>query len=68
MIYKVKPDSKCKYCYGTGTVSESHPYGSAYATEYLTCDCVLEQLPEEFNDNEDEVKIEELKDEVLLNS
>lgn len=57
MIYKIIPVSNCKYCHGTGEVAEHHPYGSTYATEYLTCDCVLEQLPEDYEDGKDEIEI-----------
>lgn len=58
MIYKIIPVSTCKYCHGTGEVAEHHPYGSTYATEYLVCDCVLEQLPEDFEDGKDDFEID----------
>lgn len=56
-IFSITPLPNCRFCYGTGEVAERHPYGSTYATEYLTCDCVLEQLPEDFQDGKDEVEI-----------
>lgn len=52
-VYKITPLSNCRFCYGTGEVAEHHPYGSTWATEYLTCDCVLEQLPEDYEDNDE---------------
>jgi hypothetical protein len=57
MICKITPMEHCRYCHGTGTVTEWHDYGSTRAAEYLTCDCVSEQLPEEFDDRADEVEI-----------
>lgn len=51
--YKITPLSNCRFCHGTGEVAEHHPYGSTWATEYLTCDCVLEQLPEDYEDNDE---------------
>lgn len=56
-VYQITPISNCKVCHGTGLVTEYHPYGSTVAAEYLTCDCVLEQLPEDFDDYTDEVDI-----------
>lgn len=58
MIYKITPLSNCRFCHGTGEVAEYHPYGSTYATEYLVCDCVLEQLPEDFEDGKDDFEID----------
>lgn len=55
--YKITPELQCKFCHGSGVVAEHHPYGSTYATEYLTCDCVIEQLPEDFDDYKDDIDI-----------
>lgn len=55
--YKITADSNCKFCHGSGTVTEYHPYGSTVAAENLTCDCVTEQLTEEFNDYTDEIEV-----------
>lgn len=56
-IYKVTPKSNCRWCHGSGTTAEHHPWGSTYATEYLICECVSEQLPESFDDYKDEVEV-----------
>lgn len=55
--HKVTADPNCKHCHGSGVISEHHPYGSTWAAEDLVCDCVLEQLPEEY-DWKDEIDIE----------
>lgn len=57
-IYKITPEANCKFCHGRGDVAEHHPWGSTFATEYLTCECVLDQLPEEFDDYRDTIEIE----------
>jgi hypothetical protein len=48
-IITVTPKIDCKYCHGIGEVAERHPYGSTYGTEYLICECVWEQVPEDFD-------------------
>jgi hypothetical protein len=48
-IITVIPKIDCKYCHGTGEVAEHHPYGSTYATEYLICECLWEQVPEDYD-------------------
>lgn len=58
--YLIPPIENCKFCHGTGEVHEAHPYGSTYAIETLICDCVLKQLPEDFEDSRDMVEIEPL--------
>jgi hypothetical protein len=58
-IYKIQADPNCKSCHGSGTVVEYHPYGSTVAGESLTCDCVMEQLPEEYDSLRDTVDVEE---------
>lgn len=52
MVYKIEANPSCQWCHGKGVTEEHHPWGSTYATEYLICDCVLEQLPEEFDDKD----------------
>ena len=61
MIYKITAVSTCKSCHGEGTVYEYHPYGNTVAAEALTCDCVTEQLPEEFDDMVDEIEVIETR-------
>lgn len=56
--YTIAPVANCKYCYGSGTICEPHPYGSTVAYETLTCDCVTEQLPEEYNERQDWIEID----------
>ncbi len=56
--YKIVPDVKCKYCYGTGEVTDWVDYGSASVPMYTTCECVDIQLPEEFDCVQDEVELE----------
>lgn len=56
--YKVTPNPTCKYCRGTDTVTEYHPWGNTTAAEELTCECVYDNLPEEFNSDWDKVEIE----------
>lgn len=55
--YKITAPETCSSCHGSGTVTEYHPWGSTVAAENLTCDCVLEQLPEEFEDYKDEIEV-----------
>jgi len=56
-IYKITPKAGCQFCHGYGYVTEYHPYGDTVAGEDLICDCVGEQLLEEFNNYEDEIEI-----------
>jgi len=53
MIYKITPLANCKFCHGHGVVTEWHPDGDTVAGEDLICDCILEQLPEEYKDEDD---------------
>ena len=59
MIYKVTANPNCKYCHGSGTVYDTVPYGSTTASLPSNCNCVEEQLPEEFDDQVDEVEVVE---------
>ena len=54
--YKIEASPGCQWCHGRGVTEEHHPWGSTYATEYLICDCVLDQLPEGFDDYKDSVE------------
>ncbi len=63
--YKVMPDLNCKACHGRGTQPNTVPYGSTYATEWLLCDCILEQLPED-SDWKDPVEVVFDENEVYL--
>lgn len=53
--HQITPDPNCRACRGSGEIAEHHPYGSTTATEYLICDCVLEQLPEGCEDDAVEI-------------
>ena len=55
--YKIAPVDNCRFCHGTGMVTEYHPWGNTTAAEYLTCDCCLEQLPEEYNELTDDFEV-----------
>jgi len=50
---KIYPNPHWGMCHGTGQIAEQHPYGSTIAIEYLLCDCVIEQLPEDFDGDVD---------------
>jgi len=63
MIYKITPNPKCKVCHGSGSEANNVPWGSTYATEWLLCDCISEQLPEEFDDAKDEIEVVPLSSE-----
>lgn len=55
--YYIKPISGCRYCHGKGVFGQTSEYWGGTATEWLLCDCVLDQLPEEFNDKKDSVQL-----------
>ena len=55
--YKITPNPNCPFCHGTGTVYDNVPYGSTTASMPGDCNCVDEQLPEEFDCQFDEVEI-----------
>ena len=46
---KIIAKKDCKACHGSGLTQQSHPYGSTSATETLYCDCVGEQIPEDYD-------------------
>jgi hypothetical protein len=48
-VVLIIPYADCQYCHGEGIIREHHPYGSTTATEELYCDCVLSQLPEDYD-------------------
>ena len=62
MIYKIKPDQNCLICDGTGasTIFISIQTGEILG---ITCRCIVEQLPEEYSDD-DEIVIDYISDEV----
>mgnify|MGYP001559827448 FL=1 len=60
MIYKITAVFTCKFCHGSGTVYDTVPYGSTTAQMPSDCDCVKQQLPEEFDYLVDEVEIVEV--------
>lgn len=41
----------CKYCFGTGYVSDWVDYGSTRMSMQSICDCVIEQLPANYDDD-----------------
>ena len=49
MTIKIKPDAGCKTCNGRGEYEENQaPFGSGMSwMESFTCDCVLDQIPDE---------------------
>jgi hypothetical protein len=53
--HHLTPDPACPFCRGSGEIEERHPYGSTTATEYLICDCILEQLPEDCEEDAIEI-------------
>jgi len=48
----------CKYCHGTGFVSDWVDYGSTSVPLDSTCDCVTEQLPDDYDDDYDVIPAE----------
>ena len=56
MNYHLKLNPECKVCRGKGEFSQTHEIGF---TEILLCDCVAEQLPEDFDYNKDTYDFEE---------
>lgn len=58
MIYKIKPKPGCKYCHGTGDVYDAVPYGSTTAWLPSLCDCVCDQIPEDFDDRHDDIEVD----------
>ena len=50
MTQKITPKVGCLSCFGTGYVSDFHPYGSTVAQEKSFCTCVIEQANDIEND------------------
>ena len=50
MALRISPEPNCKYCHGTGEITDWVPYGDTDAAMTTTCDCVLEQVPEGHED------------------
>jgi hypothetical protein len=46
MTIEIMADVNCKYCRGTGLVTDWVDYGSIQVPMATICDCVLEQVPE----------------------
>jgi hypothetical protein len=55
---KIKPKKNCKWCCGSGIVYDSVPYGSTSADLDSCCECIEEQVPEDF-DGEIEIDLED---------
>lgn len=47
----ITPREGCPYCRGTGTVYDTVDWWGATAQMPSTCDCVLEQLPDNYEDD-----------------
>lgn len=55
MKYIVEASINCKFCRGSGLVTDYVPYGSISVPMRSTCECFEVNLPEEFDDEVDEV-------------
>ena len=55
MKYNVEAKVSCKYCHGSGAVTDYVPYGSTSVPMQTTCDCFVDNLPDDFDDDWDEV-------------
>lgn len=55
---KIKPKKNCKACHGTGLVYDIVDWGATTAQMDSLCDCVLEQIEEENENEEVELDVE----------
>lgn len=58
MIYKITAKSDCKGCHGTGTCYDIVDWGSESVQMQSICECVVEQLPDDFDDFCDEIDVQ----------
>ena len=49
---KIQPDPNCKLCMGTGETFDWVDYGSTQVKLDSLCECVLDQLPDDFDDQD----------------
>jgi len=47
---KIKPDPNCAMCKGTGEVFDWVDYGSTQVKLPSLCDCVQDQIPDDFDE------------------
>lgn len=55
MRYIVEAKENCHYCGGSGFVTDWVPYGSTNVPMETECGCVEDNLPDDFDDDSDEV-------------
>jgi len=58
MIYTIHAKSDCQFCHGSGTVYDSVPWGMGSTLMPNSCDCALDNLPDDFDDENDDFIIE----------
>ena len=46
---KIKPKKDCEHCHETGIVEDQVPYGMGCASLESYCDCIEEQIPEDYD-------------------
>jgi len=58
MTLRIKPRDDCKACHGTGEVNNwvPVPFGVGMCAETLYCDCVIEQIPDDAEDEDIELE------------
>lgn len=54
---KIKPNPNCEICGGSGEVFDWVAYGTTNISETNLCNCILAQLPENYNDEEIELDV-----------
>ncbi len=52
---KITPVPGCRNCNGQGIVNDYVPWGDTHVPMPSTCDCVTDQIPEEYEDCEIEL-------------
>lgn len=57
MNYKIAPKENCPTCHGSGEFGQPLEAWGITVTEYLICDCVLDQLPDGFDEKKDDIEI-----------
>ena len=56
MKYLVEAVASCPHCHGRGYVTDYVPYGSTNVPMDTECDCGFDNLPDDFDDDVDEVE------------
>jgi hypothetical protein len=54
---KIYPNPNCRYCHGKGEINDWVDYGSTRVPMPSLCDCILDQLPDDFNDRDTFVEV-----------